>query len=337
MTDLTRDILQFYKYNERDSWYLTKFFSETDNIGYYAPYYKGAVTASKEANQKYAATIDDHNTYEINGLGFRGEIDKNAETIGVGCSITFGIGVQESARWTNFLGNSLGKSINNLGSPGASVSTVCKNIIQYCITTGMPKEIFCLMPDFFRRMVVIDREFYISKKDRQRDTPGKGEYLELFFCNPRVVQHEDSVFMEIEDKKYIEDSISPHQLILDAVESIYMLESFCLTNGIKLYWTTWDRPSSTIMNELLKIKNFKLKRFAPLFQSKSWPGFDPNWNNTCISDHGSDFVNDPWWNLGADYSIIDYKKTTKYSHPGIHFHHHVSDLFHDLYKKDLNN
>jgi hypothetical protein len=337
MTDLTRDILKFYKYNEKNSWYLTKFFSETKNIGYYSPYQEVGITGTKEENQKYAATIDEDNTYKINGLGFRGKINEGADALGVGCSITFGLGVPESGRWTDILANNLGKSVNNLGSPGASVATICKNIIQYCLINGMPKEIFCLMPDFFRRMVVVDKEFYTSKKGTDRNSPGKGDHLELFFCNPRVAKYEDSIFMEIEDKKYIEDSISPHQLILDSVEYLYILESFCLTNGIKLYWTTWDRPSSLIMNELSKIKDFKLKRYTNLFSETTAYGYDPSFNNTCNSDHNSEFKDSSWWSLGSDYSIIDYKKTNKYSHPGIHFHYHVSDLFYELHKKDSNN
>ena len=94
---------------------------------------------------------------------------------------------------------------------------------------------------------------------------GTRDILEQIFCNPRIMQIKRSFFMEVENQKYIEDSTSPHQLILNAVNYIYILESFCLSNNIKLYWTTWDRPSSMIMEELLRLEDFKLKNFVPFY------------------------------------------------------------------------
>jgi hypothetical protein len=335
MNFLTREIVDFYKLNDRTRWYLTKFFTNTKKIGYYSPYREDAVDKKWNGEDDFLGTIDEDNTYDINGFGFRGQIDENSDILASGCSITFGLGVPESGRWTNFLSNKANKSVMNLGNPGASVESICKDIIHYCMNNKMPKEIFCLMPDFFRRMVVVDKEFYKSKI--KRGEIGKIDALEYIYCNPKIIRSKDSVFMDVEDQTYIEDSVSPHQLILDSVNFISILESFCLTNNIKLYWTTWDLSTSLIMQELSNLENFKLKNFRPLLPPEAAFAVDPSISAYCDLDHQTGFENNLAWPKGTDYSIINRKKVKKWAHPGIHFQYHVADFFYNLSKEDDEN
>ena len=327
MIEITENILKFYKNNENTNFYLKKHFTNTLEIGYYAPYAKNIIQ-NRSNGESFLPTVDEHNTYEINSLGLRGEVDLNADVLASGCSITFGIGLPEYGRWTNLLSNKMNKSIMNLGNPGGSVATICNQIIHYCVNNKMPKEIFCLMPDFWRNMVVVDKEFY--KSGVKRENVGTKDYLELMFCNPNVKTNGDIVVMETKDKTNIEDSVSPHQLILNAVNYIYILESFCLLNNIKLYWTTWERSSSMIMEELSKIEGFKLKKFVPFYPKDASDQLNIFIKNTCSSDHDSEFKNHFCWPSGSDYSIIDYKKQPEMSHPGIHFQHHVAEFFYSL-------
>jgi hypothetical protein len=332
MNFLTRNILEFYKVNDKNSWYLTKFFTKTNNTGLYDPYEKNPIPSSWDNKKSFVPTIDEENTYVINEFGFRGLIDKDSETLASGCSMTFGIGVPELGRWTEILGSSLEKNVVNLGSPGASVETICTTLIQYCLNNKMPKQIFCLMPDFFRSIVVVDKEFYKSKTKRSH--VGNKDNLEMIFCNPKMIRTKNAIFMEIEDAAYIEDATSPHQLILDSINFIYILESFCLTNNISLYWTTWDVKTSWIMEELKNLKDFKLQNFVSLFPPKSMEEFNSIVSKKCNIDHDSIFKDTFLWESGSDYSIIDYKKTKSKSHPGVHFQHHIADFFHSLYTQD---
>lgn len=325
--ELTRNILDFYINNPKNRWYLEKYFTETKEVGLYNPYAENVIY-SKPSDDPNTGTVDEYNTYKINSLGLRGKVYENADVIASGCSITFGIGVPEEGRWTNILGKIANKNVMNLGNPGGSVETICNNIIQYCMNSSMPKEIFCLMPDFFRSMVVVDREFYKpkipDKRIEQRDE------LQLIFCNPDVQPHKDSVLMKITDKRYIEDATSPHQLILDAINHIYVLESFCLLNNIKLYWTTWDLSSSLIMQELIKLKNFKLKNFSSFMSKHQAQNLDEYIATKCSLFHNSEFKDNLCWAKGSDYSIVNYKKTPERAHPGIHFQYHVADFFYEL-------
>lgn len=331
MKFLTREILFFYKETKKNTYYLKKYFSNTKEIGIYRPFTEGIVNSRHDPTNKSIETVDEVNTYKINSVGCRGEIDENSEILGSGCSITFGLGVPEDGRWTNLLSQKINKSVTNLGGPGSSVESICFNTIQYCLNTKMPKEIFCLFPDFFRSMVVVDREFYKSRVNK--DSMGTKDELDYAFCNPKIIQDNKSFFMEIQNEKYIEDSISPHQLILNSVRYIYMLEAFCLSNNIKLYWTTWDPVSCYILEELGKMKNFKLKNFIPFYPLDSnYCGLASMINYGCPPrNHEHEFKDHESWIQGSDYYYINGKKTYENSHPGIHTHEHLADFFYNLY------
>jgi hypothetical protein len=334
MFGYSREILSFYKNdNEQKSHYLNKYLSDNDNIGRFPPYAKNIFRLEENNDPSFVGTVDEINTYDINKFGMRGKIYDDSEFISAGCSITFGVGIPEETMWSNFLSKNINKSITNLGIPGGSVESLCQSIIRYCVHNKMPKEIFFLVPDFFRSLVVTDKEFYKTTKTKKSTIDE--DHLELTFCGPDINYDGKSLFMKIKNKNFIEDSISPHQLILNSINSLEMLELFCLTNNIKLYWTTWDRVSSELMLELLKIDNFKLKNFHNFYHNKAQG--ETHWfvENMCREDHNSDFKNHTCWVSGSDYAIIDNKKDSRHAHPGIHFHHHVSDFFYHLYKNKL--
>lgn len=335
MNYITRDILSFYKTNENNLPYLERYFTDTSHLGRNTPYATDVISREWNKITPNIRTIDEHNTYEINSMGLRGEIYDNATIVGSGCSITFGIGVPEVGRWTNLLGNMTNKDIMNLGNPGASIESICTDIIRYCVNNKMPKEIFCFFPDFFRSLVVVDKEFYKSHKQTVKNSDDMPEiledYLELRYCNPIINVYKDNIFMEIKDQKYIEDSRSPHQLILNSINFIYILESFCLTNNIKLYWTTWDLASFLIMEQLKNLKYFKLKNYTPFFPPNNKSHAGSFIHHTCRSSHESNFKDSLFWHVGTDYSIVNGKKTNEFAHPGVHFQQHVAEFFYNLY------
>jgi hypothetical protein len=168
---------------------------------------------------------------------------------------------------------------------------------------------------------------------------GTKDSLEQVFCNPKIIRDKRSLFMEVEDQKYIEDATSPHQLIVNSVKFIYLLESFCLSNNIKLYWTTWNTSTYYILEELSKMKDFKLKNYRSFYPPNSelegmggfvLQGCDPN-------THEHEFKDHPSWLVGSDYAFIDGKKTLKNSHPGIHVQEHISNFFYNLHKENNEN
>lgn len=330
MSFITRNILDFYKINhinkEHDS-YLETNFTFNNHYGRFTPYAQNIFSFENNNSDTWVGTVDEVNTYNINKFGLRGDLDENAEILASGCSVTFGVGLPESGIWTQLLSSLLNKNIVNLSSSGASVQSICNSIITYCINNKMPKAIFCLFPDFFRSLIVADKEFYKSKKFSKSTI--ENENLLLTYCGPTIFFKDENIYMEIKNNKYIEDSRSPHQLILDSFNSIAMLEMFCLSNNIKLFWTTWDIPTSNIIKELSKLDNFKLKKFINYYEKEN----QKKWfvDENCSIDHKSKFKNNICWNNGSDYAVVDGKKQSNTSHPGIHFHVHVADLFYNMY------
>ena len=235
------------------------------------------------------------------------------------------------ARWTNLLSNKINKSVTNLGVEGASIKSICIDIIKYCTNKKMPKEIFCFFPGFFRNTIVVDKEFYKPTKEEDAAT----DHLRLAYSMPDIHNYRNFVVMTSKDREYTKNLVSPHQLILDSVNFIYILESFCLTNNIKLYWTTWDMHSNLIMEKLLDIKDFKLKNFTPFFPFKSVESIGNFVETTCNSNHNSEFKDHICWKVGSDYSMRDDKKALGYAHPGIHTHTHVAELFYNLYNQNI--
>ena len=332
MAFLTRNVFDFYNKDVGNAWYLNKFFLKNDIYGTFVANAKNVISKGWNGTEPFAGTFDEVNDYNINKFGCRGEIDEHSDVIASGCSITFGLGVPELGRWTNLLGNKINKNIINLGGPGASVESVCLSIIQYSLNNKMPKEVYCLFPDFFRRKSVVDKEFFKTKTDKEKvylDT------LNVQYVSPTIRLHEDTLFMGVNDIKYIEDSVSPHQRILDSVNNIYVLEAFCLTNNIKLYWTTWDLPSHKIMESLNSFPDFKLKNFKPFFPEDCKKGFNGFVNTTCLLGHKSDFKDHACWTMGTDYSVENGEISNKLSHPGIHCHTHTAEFFYNLRNENI--
>jgi len=336
MTFVSKNIFEYYENNEHNKYYLLKNFTHSNYFGPFKPFEDNPFAFNN--NDNYVKTVDDHNDYNINEFGLRGNIYNDSEIIGAGCSFTFGVGIPENARWTDILGQKLNTKITNLGLPGYSVEAICNFIISYAVNNKMPKKIFCFFPDLFRSLLIEDFDFYFSKKWRR---PKVENYrLNLTSVNPSIYFNysEKAAFLEIEDqnKKYIENVFSPHQLIINSVNAISLLELFCLSNNIDLVWTTWDSASAYIIDMLLKVPNFKLKKYRKFVNEQYCNYLDVNaafMDQLCDLNHNSNFINNYCWSKGSDYVIINNKEKPNWSaHPGIHFQYHVADLFEKVYQ-----
>lgn len=338
MTFISKNILNYYQYNDHNEFYLLKNFS---NIGYFGAFKSFEYKPFSEGphNRNKVKTLDDCNTYDINELGLRGTFNINAEIIGAGCSFTFGVGIPEEGTWVKLLQNKINKNIINFGLPGHSVTAICQSLISYCTNYNIPKKIFCVFPDLFRSIFIEDFEYYSSKKWVREQV--ENYRLNLTSVNPSIYFNptENKMYSTIEDRSIhaIEDALSPHQLIINSIDSIALLEYFCKTNEIELFWTTWDPGSAYIIDLLLKIPNFKLKKYNKFVTEINYNNYlnsDATFNkNMCNSNHDLELSNHKCWDIGSDYVIIDGSEKPNWaSHPGIHLQAHLSDFFESLIK-----
>jgi len=310
----------------------------------YLDYYKSIVNSRQfaRAGREYMESITDDgipyfvdkiNHYDINSNGYRDEEFEfnKADILCVGCSHTFGTGVPQEGTWPKILESLSNKKTANLGTPGESIEVCCKNAIKYCRQYGNPEYIFCLFPDFFRILFFEDLNFHYSPQHLNRKN--NGHDLSLFNAglqNLGLVDMENNRDIEIfKPKKYIKTPfnirqyISPHQAILQSLNAIFYLESFCNSNNIKLIWTTWDLNTQIILDNLLYIKDFELEKYIK-WKEISEISDNPNFFiKSCSIDHDTDLSQSKCWESGSDIHIGN----EAWTHPGIHYQYHAASFF----------
>lgn len=353
-----KNFLEVYEYDEKN-YYLTRHFSDNDQIGTNARNAEDPYKYRIDGNVTDIQLIDKENSYYINELGLRGRINYKSDILAIGCSYTFGMGVPEEGIWHQILSKKINKDIINLSSPGFSTRKICEETIKFCTKYKMPKTIIALFPGFFRGMLLEDIDFYVSTQNmnplEQPKIPGTNKPLFknvsfdpwLYYLKNKnfmsFVHTTKSNYFESRDKSinYMENVFSPHQLILDNFNSIYLLQSFCASHNINFYWSTWHRPSGFLMTKLLKTPNFKLKNYIEF--TENFSKYDPDNDDTfinkmlakkvyCDSDHNSEFLNHPSWDIGSDHCIdLQGNKIDEWpSHPGIHYQTHIAEMFYNI-------
>ena len=341
-----KNILEVYQ-NYKDSTYILNNFTDKQQIGLYPPNKSNPFKEKINKDSYEIQVVDRDNEYRINALGLRGKIKKDPDIIALGCSYTFGVGIPESGTWADILAKQTGKNILNLGVPGSTIKKLSELAIRYSSQHGKPKTIFALFPGFFRNMLIEDTNFYSSSRNmyptkqpnvEKQSTFQSGIYYDrnsnyMFFKNtdaPKFFKSKEKNIM------YMENVLSPHQLISDSIDSIAILQDFCHSHKIDFYWSTWDVPSSMLMDTLLKIPNFKLKNYIKFAKDEfnNYSTDDGKFpNNLCSSTHDSELILHPSWSIGSDICVDLNNNILKEwtSHPGIHYHYHIAEIFEHLF------
>lgn len=91
----------------------------------------------------------------INIDGYRSDnFKKNTkdDIVFLGCSQTFGVGVDQSFIWPRKVRDKIspGNNLNNLSIPSASTEEIVYNFFKYCYIYGNPGTVFFLMPEIHR-------------------------------------------------------------------------------------------------------------------------------------------------------------------------------------------
>ena len=111
----------------------------------------------------------EHNIkYKINSYGFRHHEefreDRNS-LVAIGCSNTFGIGVNYEQSWPYYVAKELGLNPINLGQPGGSIQA-CYRVAREWIPIIKPKVVMWFVPDPARRELYALVGSEVSKQDQ---------------------------------------------------------------------------------------------------------------------------------------------------------------------------
>lgn len=317
-----------YSFSKKNMQYLSHYLNSPHSGQFLNP---GIQEMNMFDNNGNSYLLDPINEYVTNENGYR-DLDfnkKDSRVLAVGCSHTFGTGLPKEATWPEILKDKLNIEVSNLSAPGSSVHKLCKDVIKYCEAYKKPEYIFCLFPDFFRILFFEDPDFHI--RGTSKNNKFINNQISLSSVNNKIIGYDDfnDEINYKKPKKYIkspfelEYNISPHQYLMQSIDAIFFLEQYCKSNNIKLFWTTWDINTKSILNKLFILKNFELEKY---FDWKEIPNNTENPNdliNYCTDNHNSKFYNSELWDKAADR----YHNNLSWTHPGIHYQHHVADFF----------
>jgi hypothetical protein len=322
---MTKNILNYYSKSILTQNFLNNFL-ENKHIGLFEPGTNNVYKKDgKDLSQTH--TLDDINKYSINSYGLRGkEINSEIDILAVGCSFTFGVGVPDNGTWSSFLEEKTNKNVLNFGFTGYSIPFLSKKIIEFCSNYSKPKKIYCLFPELFRMMFVVDPDNYNVKKINNNQSL----FLQSFHPKIEINQKSEMSFKfdTFDEFTKMNNGTSPHGGIFESIMHIRMLENFCKINKIELVWTTWCEPSSIILEKLGEDKNFILKKYVSIKNYHlNMFGFGGDFFNLCNLDHKEIDKQHPSYFSGTDYYLKDGKVFNSLSHPGMHYQYHIADFF----------
>jgi hypothetical protein len=271
--------------------------------------------------------------YQWNSDGLRSiEFSSKPSVVALGCSITLGQGLPENLRWTNLLSDRIGKPIGNISYSGASanklVSSFLGMIHQY---QYKPEIVIAHFANF-------ERFYFVSPS---------GESMQEWFINHSEKKTKVSAPWNYEE-------ILPYEWVYyQNLDHIKMLEAFCETNNIKLYWSCWSNGLTQEQEDFLK-NNFR--HYVSDTTKIEFPSdfeFGVNPKDVSGLTHHFEMIN--WQGCHKDYKeqypeIFDYaydyhKKPYDYGrlkgpgahwpHPGLHKQLHVSEFWQQQISKDI--
>jgi len=190
---------------------------------------------------------------ECNNYGYRtNEFDSCSDIVSLGCSMTFGLGVEAGDAWPDLLAKDLGMSVHNLAGCGKSIMWSINKFFSYVNKFGNPKVLVCLFPEFTRIEVA-------SKTSHM--TPRYNQFPRHELNNDKIIRYgiwnQKNKFNTGMGVFIAEDSI-PSELSFDiSIQYIKMLEMYCNTNNIKLLWGTWSEEESLWLDKNISLTQFK--------------------------------------------------------------------------------
>jgi hypothetical protein len=266
--------------------------------------------------------LDKHfNDYSLNNFGFRDYADliKNnpADIVALGCSNTFGLGLNQNYIWPSILQNNTGLKVANLGIAGSSVHLQLSSFLYYLNNIGLPKYVFALLPDCFRFSCIDDNFSYTSGHSDDSSILPKKLVTSVLTVNFITGESEnfDKIIKTPTRPEYF---ISGHQALEQYINAIYTIQSICKLLNIKFYYSTWHNFSeNTLLNIMFKNSNSGLNK-------NNYVSINENFAD-CEDYHGNikdEIINKMW------FTAADNK------HLGIHWHTHAAEHFIEKIKDD---
>jgi hypothetical protein len=263
--------------------------------------------------------------YTFNSLGYRSnEFTDLADILVAGCSQTYGIGVPDDFVWGKILSKKLNMSYANIGLSGKSIPRIVHTIFAYFKEVGNPRYLCVVFPEMSRLTIPVN-EFLISENDKEYN----------------IADTNINKYKEIKDKpKYAKAPYSAEEIITqeftiwESLNHIQMLEQYCASSNIKLFYGSFDIEANKVLNYAKNTEYYssfvelETERWLPDFGKGT--GQDYYINDKMVHCH-NEFVTEQsiyYWRMAGDR----HEENGNLPHFGIHRHIHIAEIFYDRIK-----
>ncbi len=263
--------------------------------------------------RKNGLVVDRFTEYSTNNFSYRGnDWTEVASILSAGCSMTYGLGVPFNGTWPKILEDITGKTVHNLSRPGMSIQELVFQIFAYFKTFGNPDTLLCLFPDPFRMQVPVKKNLITSGNGHIDGALG-----DVYLYNIRTKKISDR-------EKYIkipynyEDILPMEFPLFISMKLIHLLEQYCNSNNINFVWSSWDENFRDVVSQIDNV-------FSNFNNSEDFDSEYPI-NKDCHQEYKDIFLN--YFDSGQDI-----EDGLHHSHPGVHWHKHVADVFYKRLNK----
>jgi hypothetical protein len=267
--------------------------------------------------------VDVNTTYKTNSYGYRDSEIKKTDIVFSGCSFTFGVGVEENNRWSNFIINKTGKTGTNLGIPGGSTIINILNFFAYCKEFGNPEYAFFLFPNFER--LTFPGTFSFLNGERFLQTPKPALTLQTFDLSQKYQRNLGDLDRpkQLKSPYSFEDTISLDIAYWINLNLINMLDLYCSSNNIKLSWSVWDIHAIKLIRNIKLVESNAFLSYAEsdveYWKYKKDIDTSIYYDGNCHIDIGKEIGN-------SFHRGLDVERGSG-THPGVHQHIHFANTF----------
>lgn len=244
--------------------------------------------------------------YSINSYGYRCNEFFDQNILILGCSQTWGDGMLLEETWPYLLSKKIGFDYINLAKGGDSIQGQTVKSFKFFKDFYNPNYIFAIFPILRLEIPSIDNLFNVEQR----------EINQVIFSN-------DDIKKFSKFPHNAKDVISEEFAIFYNLIFINLLEQYCESNGIKLFWTIWNDGyyDYNIFKHIYK--NINSKNF--FIQENSF------WNipNSISPQCHLNYIHNQLFNDAAD-------RRSNGPHWGLHVHMHIAEMMYDQYKKYIN-
>lgn len=206
----------------------------------------------KEEMSEKDKACDAGTVYTLNSEFFRSPEFGQVDLIALGCSQTFGQGVDDHVIWPRLLGESMGVSYVNLGMPSSSVHAMLSSLLVYIRRYGKPKYVAALLPGY-RRIAMPLRHEYNSSAATSREQRESGvvgyENLNLAYREQDGAKKDVPLYSK---RPYIMDDILAYEVPLhQSMTALSVMIEYCRVADIKLVFSSWNSGMDELLREKL--------------------------------------------------------------------------------------